>query len=430
MIENQKYAVHPKLLFSKLQNNVEFVVFQSKDLYEPFFFKNKIIHMLIDLKSINTTLNDLKIFYNISEEEINCLIKLNILIPYLNKSKNDLPEINFHSKTNIIKLSSLAVTTRTPLFCKIELTYKCNFNCKHCYIKNCNSDFINFKDLKRILYDLKSIGVLFIFLTGGEPMLHPKINEILKLCDEHGFITVLQTNASLITENHIKFFRKLNHFKIGISYHSDDSEEFDYFTQTPGSFFKITNVIEKLKNSDLDYFLKIPVTIFNYKKIVAIAKKFEEENIKIELNTQILPDIADKDEIEYLQPDKLDYLIPLYKSGLLLFTKTQCSACKDKLWINPSGEVFPCELYRHSIGNVFEENIKTLWYSDKALKILNSSIYQEIELCNNCEIKCFCNKCLAYYDYKKWNNPLVFFCKKAKIIADLMKSNNLETSKK
>ena len=434
MTEKDKYITHPSLLFGKLQNNAEFAVFHRKDTYEPFFFKKHIIRMLMTLKSFSATAVQLKINYRLDDIEIESLVNSNILVPYSYKFKAGLPGLkNLHSMINRSRLASLAVETRTPLFCKIELTYKCNFQCKHCYVKNLDSDYIIFDDLKKILYDLKSLGVLFIYLTGGEPLLHPEINEILKLCDEMNFITTLQTNGSLITEKHIELFKSLSHFSLGISYHSDDPEEFDGFTQTPGSFIVVSEILGMLKDSGLDYFLKIPVTTFNRKEILTLARRLREENIKTELNTQILPDIADKDRTESFQPENVDYLIPFYEEGFLTFTKTRCSACKDKLWIDPTGEVYPCELYRHSIGNIFEENIKTLWYGEKALDILDSEIYREPDICRDCSVKSTCNKCLAYREYEKWNRGLSFFCKKAKLIAGLASSkssNNEEVRQK
>ena len=69
----------------------------------------------------------------------------------------------------------------------IELTAKnCNKRCKQCYIdfpltKNVK-DFIKLDVIKNALSDLKDEDLNCIYLTGAEPMTHPDMNAILRLC--------------------------------------------------------------------------------------------------------------------------------------------------------------------------------------------------------------------------------------------------------
>ena len=88
-------------------------------------------------------------------------------------------------------------------FLFFELTDKCNLNCRHCG-SNCsgkNSSFLDVDLIERILqgvssaYDPKDI---MICLTGGEPLLHPGLCDVIKSSHDLGFPIGITTNGTLI----------------------------------------------------------------------------------------------------------------------------------------------------------------------------------------------------------------------------------------
>lgn len=96
----------------------------------------------------------------------------------------------------------------------IELSYKaCNLKCKHCYIEKSlykqEKDFIEIEKIKRALNDIKGQNVKSIYLTGGEPLLHPDFNQILRMCLKVTNVTIL-TNGTLINEKKARFLRKID----------------------------------------------------------------------------------------------------------------------------------------------------------------------------------------------------------------------------
>ncbi len=95
-----------------------------------------------------------------------------------------------------------------------ELTAKnCNLKCSHCYIKRNpykqEKDFIHLDKIKQSLVLSKKENVKCIYLTGGEPMLHPDFNTILRLCLKFSNVTVL-TNGTLINDKKARFLRKID----------------------------------------------------------------------------------------------------------------------------------------------------------------------------------------------------------------------------
>ena len=83
-----------------------------------------------------------------------------------------------------------------------HLSEICNLKCKHCYIernpyKN-EEDFISIEKIKQALIFVKGTKLNSIYLTGGEPLMHPEFNQILRMCLKISNTTVLSRNSVLI----------------------------------------------------------------------------------------------------------------------------------------------------------------------------------------------------------------------------------------
>lgn len=95
----------------------------------------------------------------------------------------------------------------------IELTAKnCNNRCKNCYIdfpltKNVK-DFIKLDVVKDALIQLKGTKLNCIYLTGAEPMTHPDMNTILRLCLRFCNVCIC-TNATMINEKKARFLKRV-----------------------------------------------------------------------------------------------------------------------------------------------------------------------------------------------------------------------------
>lgn len=84
-----------------------------------------------------------------------------------------------------------------PVLCNYYVTYRCNATCSFCDIWQQPSPLIDLRDAERNLDDLRRLGVRIIDFTGGEPLLHPQIAELLAMAKARRFITTLTTNTLL-----------------------------------------------------------------------------------------------------------------------------------------------------------------------------------------------------------------------------------------
>ena len=101
-------------------------------------------------------------------------------------------------------LTQKANKLNIPIHGIFELTSRCNFNCKMCYINH--SKEIKDKELTinqwlEIGKKAKNNGTLFLLLTGGETMIRDDFIELYQELAKMGFRIVINTNGSLLTKD-------------------------------------------------------------------------------------------------------------------------------------------------------------------------------------------------------------------------------------
>ena len=92
-----------------------------------------------------------------------------------------------------------------PISGTFELTPRCNFNCRMCYVHLKPEQIpaygreLSAKEWLTIAQQAKKAGTTWLCVTGGEPLMHPEFEEIWRGLTSMGFFITLQTNASLVT---------------------------------------------------------------------------------------------------------------------------------------------------------------------------------------------------------------------------------------
>ena len=144
--------------------------------------------------------------------------------------------------------SELCLLLNNPWEVMIEVTAKCNFNCKFCFnhiafaqknreIKNFSTSYI-----KEIINSVAKENIKIIRFTGGEPLLRKDIFDLIKYAKNKGLETRLNTNCSLINKNNVKKFKGiLDNVLIPIESNSKKEE-----TEITGFNFSLEKKIEAI----------------------------------------------------------------------------------------------------------------------------------------------------------------------------------------
>ena len=88
--------------------------------------------------------------------------------------------------------------TLAPVMASVAVTTRCNSKCKYCGIWTREATDLSLDDLKLAVDQLSTLGVQVVSLTGGEPLLHQELEQVLLHIRARGMISSVTTNGMLI----------------------------------------------------------------------------------------------------------------------------------------------------------------------------------------------------------------------------------------
>ncbi|MEQ1884361.1 MAG: radical SAM protein [Bryobacteraceae bacterium] len=111
-----------------------------------------------------------------------------------------------------------AVSTSHPLMAHIIPIRRCNLSCAYCNEYDDHSAPVNTETMIRRINHLADLGTGVITLSGGEPLLHPDLDDIIAAMRHRGVIAGMITNGYLLMPERIERLNKagLDHMQISI----------------------------------------------------------------------------------------------------------------------------------------------------------------------------------------------------------------------
>ena len=412
-----KVQINKRVLINRINSGEKYLYIKNKSDFYPLFLKQEIIEKLIDIGYSGT--DKIKAVSMLGEKQFSILYKLGILGSC--DSEIQMPFYNFENE--LLMLNHKSYESRTPMLAKYEITYACNYRCKHCYVNGIKGNKASTIDIKNTIEQIKKNNIPELYITGGEPLMHPDIVEILQFCEKIKMPVTVQSNAALINEEFVNSIRETNMIRFAISFHDADENLFNEFVQTEGAFNMTLKGIRCLESANIPFYLKVNVTSENEKNIKETID-YIKDKYSFKIFSQIFPQIADKEDMsKYVNSSKT--LEWLYENNYIEFSKSKCSAGRLKLWIAPDGSVYPCEMIRECVGNIYSEKFETIWNGDgiKQYMDIEEKIYTE--KCKQCNLKEYCNACPAYLLYKNWSIKLDGFCENAKIASNVSRKRDI-----
>lgn len=171
-----------------------------------------------------------------------------------------------------------AIVMGTPVSGFFELTSRCNFRCKMCYVcemgdqkklaeKELTAD--QWLDLGR---QAMKAGVLFLTLTGGEIFIRKDFWQIYEGLSQMGFLITLYTNGSLLSDEMIQRLAKLPPFKISITIYGASPSTYEKITERLDGYDKTISNIQKLIEAGIKVELKTTVVKYNTGEFEQLAR--------------------------------------------------------------------------------------------------------------------------------------------------------------
>jgi radical SAM protein with 4Fe4S-binding SPASM domain len=186
------------------------------------------------------------------------------------------------SSCEILQLHQLplwerAKVKRTPLSFNLEITARCNNNCRHCYINLPADDMkartgeLTLKEILEISGQAVEMGALWCLITGGEPLLRPDFPEVFLGLKRLGLLIQVFTNGTLIREEHIRLFRRYPPRDIEVTVYGITRATYETVTRQPGSFDAFQRGLKRLLDNAAPVRLKAMALRSNLHELAAIA---------------------------------------------------------------------------------------------------------------------------------------------------------------
>jgi MoaA/NifB/PqqE/SkfB family radical SAM enzyme len=301
---------------------------------------------------------------------------------------------------------------------QFQYDYNCNFTCQHCDItrlrgKN-KSRFFTIKDVEELSRQADEMGLAQIVITGGEPLVFPDFDDIVRAIDPQKFYIISDTNGWFLDAQKAKHLKNIGIDKIQLSLDSLSANEHDKFRGKAGAHQRAVKAIDASLDAGLDIILATVVTKqrvrsqefidfleFAKNKGVGVFVTYAKPVGAWEGNYNVL---IDKDDMDYLKGLEKKYnvfthLTPAY--GLNL----GCIAVKRMVAITKYGDVMPCPYIHVSLGNFFEQPLKEIIARGIRIKYFKNHIdtcliAEDRKFINDYEAKKICGKPLpvAYTD--------------------------------
>ena len=239
-------------------------------------------------------------------------------------------------------------------------------------------------NFRHVINEIKPYTEYIYLHIKGEPLLHSKFKEIIKICDEQNIKVNITTNGILLNKQKSVIEESECIRQINISLHGHDEDEFEDIFETVDYLNKKTSIYFVYR-----YWTLSTEKLFSDTKCLkklashydfSTEKKLElENNLNIKLNETLY--VNKDNEFEWPSLDN-----EIYKEY------GTCYGLKTHIGILSDGTVVPCCLDAEgsiSLGNVFKESLKSILEKQYTKMIIEGFKDNKriAELCKHCNFK-------------------------------------------
>jgi MoaA/NifB/PqqE/SkfB family radical SAM enzyme len=167
---------------------------------------------------------------------------------------------------------------RLPLEGSIDLTYRCNNACRHCWVSiPANSpekeNELTFDQIIRIVDEARAMGCRKWAISGGEPMLRPDFPEIFDYMTGKSASYSLNTNGTLITARIARLMKRKGTKMVAL--YGATAKVHDHLTRTPCSFEAVMQGFAYLKEAGAGFTVQITPMKDNYSQLTEMIRLAE-----------------------------------------------------------------------------------------------------------------------------------------------------------
>lgn len=357
-----------------------------------------------------------------------------------------LPEISYTDFSK--RIYENVRSKRIPYSGVIELTFRCNLNCAHCYVPHPpEGKELTYQQICDILDTVVNEGCLWLLITGGEPLIRDDFLDIYTYAKKKGLLIALFTNGTLITEQIADYLKEWPPDKVEITLYGITKETYEKVTQVKDSFEKCMKGINLLLERKIPLNLKTMVMTLNKDEIWQIKKYVEDLGLDFRFDAlidsglgdnknpcgvRISPEEVVKLDIEDEERSKewIEFCEKFWgppQSGKVY----NCGAGLNSFHIDPYGKMSVCTMSRIPNYDLCQGSFQDGYYNFFP-KILAQKLKSTENKCNQCEILSLCGQCpgLAQLEHGDQERPVEYLCQVAHLRAKAFKRRKIKNEEK
>ncbi len=206
-------------------------------------------------------------------------------------------EFNPESINDILHVR--AIQRRRPFTAMLELTYRCNFNCKMCYVRMTDKQAAPYGRMRTVeewldmARQLRDAGVVDLTLTGGECTVYPGFERLYEELAQMGFRVSVMSNAGAYTPSVRKLFEKYPPYGVFITLYGGSAETYAAVTGDPKGLEKTLDNIRFFQALGVRVGLTFTIIKDNVRDLPKVNEICRELGLSCDLFENVHPHMRD-----------------------------------------------------------------------------------------------------------------------------------------
>lgn len=311
------------------------------------------------------------------------------------------------------RLQGKAAQAGVPISGTFELTPRCNLQCRMCYVRMTEAEMkhhgreLTAKEWIALGEQAAEAGMLFLLLTGGEPMLRPDFLQIYEAMSQLGLSISINTNGSILSEKTRAMLTNRPPAQLNVTLYGPDEATYASLCGSAQAFQNTMDTLRWARDRGILLNVNTTVTPWNQDHISEMEALAERENFRLRLTFYNFPPSRREQKGEFLRlpPEEVGRSIARRENRLdgaeklamraKFISKTvhpfsdcqpfgnpegdpvRCFAGRSQFWINWNGKMTPCGMLDTPEAAPLQEGFLPAWE-----KIREETA--KIRLCTDC----------------------------------------------
>ncbi|MBO4259654.1 radical SAM protein [Streptomyces griseorubiginosus] len=284
-----------------------------------------------------------------------------------------------------------------------EINLGCDYDCVMCYLREKKFEGLDMEGKRRLLALMRDAGVIWLQITGGEPLIDPDFPEAYRLAHQLGMQVEVLSNGSRLRKPHIlNLLRTYPPTKLTLSVYGATADTYDMVTRSRGGFDRFREGLDMARDAGLNIELSLIIVQDNAHEVDAMRAWAGQLGVRYKEYANISPTIHGTAEpLPQQSPEYLTHRQPF----------TGCPAGVTFFHSDPFGRASICKVGREPNIDLIAEGVEGL----ARLGEIAESLMLRTGGCSGCTLSGTCRVCRPMAKvFQEAKAPLSHYCQHGK----------------